>query len=141
MYQNDPRWKSKQLGRSNVTIGTHGCLLTSLVNIYNQRYNEAMTPAELNDQMNVMAGFTSGGLIIWDIASKILQADIKPHFAGDIVYDSRTFYIVNFISGGIGHFSNLIEKSNDKYFIYDVWNGLNIIRDHSEIRRVVRVSY
>ncbi len=64
LYQNDPAWKNIPLGFSTDggTIGTWGCLLTSLTMLVNGLgYNE--TPPTVNDKMKQANGF-QGAMII-----------------------------------------------------------------------------
>ncbi len=56
LYQNDPKWKDKPLGKSSETIGSWGCLLTSVTMMLNgMGYNE--TPDSVNDKMKAAGGF------------------------------------------------------------------------------------
>lgn len=62
LYQNDERWKSVKLGKSNETIGGWGCLLTSATMMLNGiGYNE--TPETVNEKMKRAGGF-QGALFI-----------------------------------------------------------------------------
>lgn len=62
LYQNDDAWKSTPLGNSKETIGSWGCLLTSVTMILNGiGYNE--TPATVNEKMRKAGGF-QGALFI-----------------------------------------------------------------------------
>ncbi|MBN1666565.1 MAG: hypothetical protein JW862_05735 [Anaerolineales bacterium] len=63
LYQNDPQWKDVKLGfDQQETIGTWGCLLTSMTMVANGfGFNE--TPATVNDKMKSAGGF-QGALII-----------------------------------------------------------------------------
>jgi hypothetical protein len=62
LYQNDPKWKNVKLGNQNQeTIGTWGCLLTSLTMVANGfGYNE--TPETLNRKLKSVEGF-QGALV------------------------------------------------------------------------------
>lgn len=56
LYQNDETWKATPLGNSRETIGSWGCLLTSVTMILNGfGYNE--TPATVNEKMRSAGGF------------------------------------------------------------------------------------
>jgi hypothetical protein len=56
LYQNDDAWKSTPLGNSKETIGSWGCLLTSVTMILNGiGYNE--TPDTVNTKMKNAGGF------------------------------------------------------------------------------------
>jgi len=62
LYQNDEKWKSIKLGNSNETIGSWGCLLTSVTMMLNGiGYNE--TPDTVNEKMKKAGGF-QGALFI-----------------------------------------------------------------------------
>ncbi len=56
LYQNDDKWKSTKLGNSNETIGSWGCLLTSVTMMLNGiGYSE--TPDTVNEKMKKAGGF------------------------------------------------------------------------------------
>lgn len=62
LYQNDDAWKSTPLGHSKETIGSWGCLLTSVTMMLNGiGYNE--TPVTVNEKMKKAGGF-QGALFI-----------------------------------------------------------------------------
>src|SRR5690606_39995150 len=55
LYQNDDTWKNIPLGNSKETIGSWGCLLTSVTMILNGiGYNE--TPETVNEKMKKVGG-------------------------------------------------------------------------------------
>jgi hypothetical protein len=63
LYQNDPRWKNVKLGNQNQeTIGTWGCLLTSMTMVANG-FGHDETPETLNKKLKSSGGF-QGGLVI-----------------------------------------------------------------------------
>ena len=62
LYQNDEKWKNLKLGNSTETIGSWGCLLTSVTMMLNGiGYNE--TPDTVNEKMKKAGGF-QGALFI-----------------------------------------------------------------------------
>ena len=62
LYQNDEKWKNVKLGNSSETIGSWGCLLTSVTMMLNGiGYNE--TPETVNQKMKAKGGF-QGALFI-----------------------------------------------------------------------------
>ena len=63
LYQNDPKWKNVKLGNQNQeTIGSWGCLLTSLTMVANgYGFNE--TPETINEKMKSAGGF-QGALVV-----------------------------------------------------------------------------
>lgn len=138
--QNNNRWKLVPINESKNTIGEVGCLLTSLVNIHNLRNpNDKITPLHLNSALIDNNGYTSGNLIIWAVAEKILKAKIEHIYTGKIEYDLNSYYIANFINFGSGHFTNLISISGENYNIYDVWN--NSFYKIGKPRRIVKITY
>jgi hypothetical protein len=63
LYQNDPKWKNIKLGNQNTeTIGSWGCLMTSLAMVANG-YGFDETPESINTKMKAAGGF-QGALII-----------------------------------------------------------------------------
>ena len=141
MYQqNNMRWKNASINNSKVeTIGSVGCLLTSLCNIHNAKYNDDMTPPDLNDKLIMNNGYTNGNLIIWSVVEHILKCSIKHYYEGEVEYDMNSYYIVNFLHFGTGHFTNLLNKKEDRYNIYDVWDGKRYAIPKP--RRIVKVTY
>jgi len=56
LYQNDEKWKNTKLGNSSETIGSWGCLVTSVTMMLNGiGYNE--TPETVNEKMRNGGGF------------------------------------------------------------------------------------
>ncbi|MCF6278439.1 MAG: C39 family peptidase, partial [Anaerolineales bacterium] len=64
--QQNPQWKNKRLGFSNLTIGTDGCTVTCLT-IYVNGFGYTETPATMNGKLKGLGegnGFI-GPLIVW----------------------------------------------------------------------------
>ena len=135
-YQNDPKWKHNKLNNSAMTIGAKGCLVTALGNA--SRF-EKKRPCLMSDLLRFENGFTKDNLVIWAVASKILNAKIDHDYKGEIEYSINTIYIVNFLNGNNGHFTNLISKQGDNYNIFDVWDGK--YKTISKPRRLVKIDY
>jgi len=136
-YQNDPIWKDKSLNNSKETIGSVGCLLTSLCNIYNLINDKKITPIDLNRDLILYNGYTNDNLIIWSVVEKILNLNIYHYYNGEIEYSLNNFYIVNYLNHGYGHFTNLISKKENEYNVFDVWD--NQFKTKTNIRRVIKV--
>ena len=64
--QRDPRWKNMRIGNTNLTMGDYGCLVTSLAML------KGTTPDKVNRALTKNNGFTSGGYLRHDVASKTL---------------------------------------------------------------------
>src|ERR1044071_937377 len=80
LYQNDEKWKNVKLGNSNETIGSWGCLMTSVTMMLNGiGYNE--TPETVNEKMKKAGGF-QGALFMPSVLpyvwSNCLYRDMQP---------------------------------------------------------------
>jgi hypothetical protein len=72
LYQNDPRWKDVKLGNQNKeTIGSWGCLMTSMTMVANGFGNEE-TPETINEKMKGAGGF-QGALIVPAVLSSVVS--------------------------------------------------------------------
>ena len=139
-YQNDRRWAGLPINNSSETIGSVGCLLTSLCNIAIDRDCDIDIDPEILNQMLIdNNGYTSGNLIIWSVVSELLGVEIDHIYTGKIDYDINAYYIVNFLNPTVGHFTNLLSKHGDNYNIYDVWDDKR--KTILKPRRVVKVFY
>jgi hypothetical protein len=58
--QRDSRWKNVRLGTGDTTIGSHGCVLTSLTALAGKT-----DPREVNELMIKNNGFVDGDLVNW----------------------------------------------------------------------------
>lgn len=71
--QKDPRWGSLKIGKTNYTLASHGCLVTSLAMLLKK------PPYEVLQALNAGNGFTDkthpkgAGLLDWDKAQRILK--------------------------------------------------------------------
>ena len=75
LYQNDEKWKNTKLGNSSETIGSWGCLLTSVTMLLNGiGYNE--TPDTVNEKMKKAGGFQGA----------LFMPSVVPYIWGNCVY-------------------------------------------------------
>ena len=141
LHQNDNRWKDKPLnGSQTITIGSHGCLLTSLCNIYNHHAQQQIyTPLSLDKKLKEIKGYTDGNLIIWSAIETVFNCKCIPWFTDNIDYSLRDYYIANFLHFGTGHFTNIVFADSKAVRIYDVWDDQEKLIDYP--RRVVKVSF
>lgn len=148
LTQTDTRWKNIRLGKSDVTIGQSGCLLTSLCNIYNENSRRQakcpsctieLTPDILNKRLMEINGITAGGLVIWDKACKVLKADIRPF---DKDFDMNfEYHIVGFINEyNILHFCNVVSL-DDFCIVYDVYTGDDRLVNPIDIKRYININF
>lgn len=68
LSQRDKRWSSLQLGKSNVTVGSHGCVITSIA-MFSDWYGEYKDPGTLSKSLT----FTSTGLLFWSSIGKVFK--------------------------------------------------------------------
>lgn len=66
--QRDPKWSAMKLGQSNVTVGSHGCVITSIA-MFSDWYKEYKDPGTLSKALT----FTSTGLLYWSSISKVFK--------------------------------------------------------------------
>ena len=132
LYQNDDAWKNKKLGNSNETIGSWGCLLTSVTMMLNGiGYDE--TPATVNEKMKAKGGF-QGAFFIPSVLPyafpNIIYKDMEPceNFPAPIaridaaVASGKPVILQvdwNKQAGIQTHFVLVKEKQGDDYVLYD----------------------
>lgn len=132
LYQNDDQWKNISLGNSSQTIGSWGCLLTSVTMMLNGiGYNE--TPVTVNDKMKAAGGFQDAFFIpsvlpyVWaNCAYKDMQnCETTPapisYIDAAVAAGKPVILQVdwNKQAGLQTHFVLVKEKKGDDYVIYD----------------------
>lgn len=71
MYsQRDPAWSAKHLGKSGLTMGGYGCLVTDIAQGLTLA-GYSVTPGQLCDSLNAHNGFTPDGLVIWGVIAQL----------------------------------------------------------------------
>lgn len=132
LYQNDDTWKNIPLGNSKETIGSWGCLLTSVTMILNGiGYNE--TPETVNEKMKKVGGF-NGGLFIPSSLPQVWANCVYKDMQGCETVPAPIAYIDAAVAAGKpvilqvdsnkqagmqSHFVLVKEKKGDDYSIYD----------------------
>lgn len=132
LYQNDEAWKSTPLGFSSETIGSWGCLLTSVAMMLNGiGYNE--TPATVNEKMKKSGGFQGALFIpsvlpyVWgNCAYRDMQpCETSPAPIAQIdaaIAEGKPVILQVDWNKQVGiqtHFVLVKEKKGDDYVIYD----------------------
>ena len=137
--QNDARWKHISLGPTNMTIGSSGCLLAALSNVYNlnRGYNE-MNPTILNRDLLQNSGFTRDGLVVWSAVEKLWNCKV---IFDNKKLDVNQFNIVRYNFLGGTHFTNLLNKYGDKAVIYDTWDDEVKCIEWGKITRVTTLIF
>lgn len=132
LYQNDERWKNVKLGNSSETIGSWGCLLTSVTMMLNGLgYNE--TPETVNEKMKRAGGFDRA-LFIPSVVPYIWQGCVYRDMQSCESYPAPIAQIDAAIAAGKPvilqvdwnkqagvqtHFVLVKEKRGNDYVIYD----------------------
>jgi hypothetical protein len=132
LYQNDEKWKNVKLGHSSETIGSWGCLLTSVTMMLNGvGYNE--TPETVNEKMKRAGGF-NGALFIPGVLPYVwpncAYRDMQPCEAFPAPIAQIDAAVVagkpvvlqvdwNKQAGVQTHFVLLKEKKGNDYILYD----------------------
>lgn len=146
-FQNDNRWKNEKFANTHRLFGDIGCLVTASANVKNLHTGvPVMTPCMLHDELKKNDGFTKDGLVIWSVLEKILGCKIDIDYKGHIDYDVNSLYVVHCyltdkMGKKYGHFTNLIEMKDFKYYCYDVWDGKNKIKTCNDIDRIVKYIF
>ena len=149
-YQNDPRWKDIQIVETRpYTLGSHGCLITSLTNAFNDslRSSAECKSCYLPYSPDMMLGLlkqhkaiNSDGLVVWSAAEEALSAEIKPFDANIDYY--YPYHIVQYCHCGFAHFSNVLEILDDGTVrVYNVWNGSILDLLPNQCRRYIDLRF
>jgi hypothetical protein len=132
LYQNDDKWKNTKLGNSSETIGSWGCLLTSVTMMLNGiGYSE--TPETVNDKMRAAGGFQGAFFIpsvlpyVWpncvyrdmqpcdSVPAPIAQIDAAVAAGKPVILQVDW----NKQAGVQTHFVLVKEKKGNDYVLYD----------------------
>lgn len=125
-------WSNDQLGTCSLTIGSHGCAITSTAMVFSY-YGINVNPRQLNDWLKSTNGGYSGGCLInWSVAADYTSGKVqwagsntdRPIDLNLIKQDLDNGYPV--IAGvGLGeqHFVVITGYSGSTFYINDPWYG------------------
>ncbi|WP_395736345.1 hypothetical protein [Prosthecobacter sp.] len=124
--QNDKRWAADQLGSSTGTLGSHGCLVSSVAMACTDLGVE-LTPKELNERLKKADGFLPQGWVVWNAIPKVtesrLTADFHPassHKVMDKALEQGSYPVVKyFLLGGVQHWCVIVGKEGQEYLARD----------------------
>ena len=150
--QRDPRWNLENLVNENTTIGTYGCVVTTIAMITSKVYNRYITPVETNTKIKDVNGFTgvNKNLVIW---KKLEEAFPKLKLKHSANYTSIAAPI-NIINTALeannhilvrvdynllttvvnAHWVLIVDKDGDDYIIHDPW----LTSDEQEQRSLLK---
>lgn len=126
LLQKDKRWAADQLGPSDCTLGSHGCLVTSVA-MACSNLGVKLTPKELNERLKKNDGFLSQGWVVWNAIPKVtddrLAAEYHPvarHSVMDAALERGAYPVVKyFLIGGIQHWCVIVGKEGREYLARD----------------------
>lgn len=126
LLQKDKRWAADQLGTSDCTLGSHGCLVTSVA-MACSNLGVKLTPKELNERLKRNDGFLPQGWVVWNAVPKVtedkLTAEYHPvarHAVMDEALERGAYPVVKyFLLGGIQHWCVIVGKEGQEYLTRD----------------------
>lgn len=126
LLQKDKRWVDDQLGASTCTLGSHGCLVSSVA-MACANLGVDLTPKELNERLKKNDGFLPQGWVVWNAIPKVteqkLSADyhVRPrHSLMDAALEAGSYPVVKyFLIGGIQHWCVIVGKEGQDYLARD----------------------
>lgn len=124
--QKDPLWAADELGTSGCTLGSHGCLVSSVAMACTS-LGVDITPKELNERLKKNEGFLPQGWVVWNAISKVTdkklsaQFHVRPkHAHMDAALEAGAYPVVKyFLVGGIQHWCVIVGKEGQEYLARD----------------------
>lgn len=126
LLQKDPRWANEPLGPTQLTLGTHGCVITSAA-MACTCLDVPLTPKELNERLNQHDGFLPNGWMVWSALPRVTENrltasyhTIPAHRWIDDALESGECPIVKFcLSKGTSHWCLVVGKDGLDYLVHD----------------------
>ncbi|MEZ5385730.1 MAG: hypothetical protein R3F13_09460 [Prosthecobacter sp.] len=124
--QKDERWAADQLGTSDCTLGSHGCLVTSVA-MACSNLGVRLTPKELNERLKKAEGFLPQGWVVWNAMPRVTANQITAdyhhsprHATMDVALENGGYPVVKyFLIGGIQHWCVIVGKDGLEYLARD----------------------
>jgi len=123
--QRDKRWASDKLGNTSETVGSVGCLVSSIcMNI--SYYQQSITPKELNLKLRELNGYTNRGWLIWNKLEEVTDHQLSIAFP-KLSHESIEHYLLAhkpvlakvYINKVIPHWVLIVGKKNNQYLMLD----------------------
>lgn len=155
LSQRDSRWASLRLGTvSGTTIGSHGCVITSMSMMANY-YNHPITPSEINNFLTENRLYYDGNLFVngsitrlfSDIKfDKVVFCENSPAPVSEIKHylDRGKPVVIALINQGIRHYILVVGYEGDRIFANDPWMGDQIaINDRwgDPARKILQINF
>jgi hypothetical protein len=125
LRQTDARWSEKPISTkySDRTVGVSGCLVTTLTNIVNYRYNVFWTPLDLLSILQKCGGIDEEGLVHWLPAGKVLGFNYFANQRNSFSTKPDLFWVVQMPYKSTGHFCMLWQAVGDNISYHDPYTG------------------
>ena len=127
LSQRDKQWANVKIGRSNLTVGNYGCVITdlSMLSDWYSRYRgsgEFKTPETLARKLE----FTHNGLLYWGSIEKVLgfKFDWRSYIydekrISDALGGKNTSCLIRIYGGAKTHWLIGIKKAGNYYWVAD----------------------
>jgi hypothetical protein len=125
--QNDPVWSKDTIGETSQTLGGVGCLISCAASAMTELGID-ITPAELNERLSEVGGFSGASLIWYKIHEAIPEVDYTYSrvFSAETIENDLSegrLPIVNVrYFGGATHWVLIIGAKDGEFMIYDPLN-------------------
>ncbi len=124
--QNDPRWAGERLGGTDESLGQVGCTIASVAAALTN-LGIAITPLELNTQLQNAGGYTSRGWLIWSAIEKVTVSKANvvayrspSHDNINACLNERNYPVVKFlINGVVPHWVLVVGREQGDYLVRD----------------------
>ena len=123
--QRDKRWAAEKLGNTTETVGSVGCLVSSIcMNI--SYYQETLTPKELNLKLREVEGYTNRGWLIWNKLEEVTDNRLSISFPKLSHKNIEKYLLAKkpilakvYINKVIPHWVLIVGKKSNEYLILD----------------------
>ena len=124
--QRDERWAEDQLGPSDCTLGSHGCLVCSVA-MACADLGVKLTPKELNARLKEKNGFLPQGWVVWNAMPAATDGQVEAayhrspsHAVMDAALEDGRYPVVKFfLLGGVQHWCVIVGKDGQDYLARD----------------------
>jgi len=125
--QDNPKWSSHTLGKTEDSLYDYGCTLTSVAMAASNLLRTEISPAEMNTRLTDVGGFTKTGLLIWKHVGTATNGKLRAVMSTDPSHASITqcmqtggYPIIKIdIGERVTHWVVVVGKSEDDYYIRD----------------------
>lgn len=133
--QTDVRWRLFPMGLTEDSLGTYGCLVSCLSNIWQDAKKKQLTPADLNAYLKMHKGYerlrdrdipeNKASYIVWDVIISYFKIKLIRYIP--VVqyenYPDRFYWIARILNNGGGHYINVLGKWKNYFICFDVYDG------------------